>query len=167
MWLYVGTGVLYVGYSVVSGTYRTLLFRPCDVSDLWPMLAYYLQLRRQPPAYEKYNPLQRLAYTLMVLTGVCSVLTGIVLYKPVQLDWLTRLPGGYQYTRLWHFLLVWVFAVFLLVHLIMVALSGWSNFLAMITGWKTARGGELATVSLIGLPTATIASAPFSSVPGA
>jgi len=136
MWLYVCAGVLYLGYSVVSGNYRTVVFRPRDARDVWSMLTYYLRLRREAPPHVKYNPLQRLAYTLIVLAGVGSVLTGVAIYKPVQVEWLTRLFGGYQYTRLWHFLLVWVFVGFFLLHVTMVLLHGWGNFLSMITGWK-------------------------------
>lgn len=136
MWLYVITGLLYLSYSIVGGNYRTVIFRPRDVRGVWPMLAYYLRVRRTRPPYDKYNPLQRLAYTVIVLAGIFSVLTGLAVYKPVQLDWLSRLFGGYQYTRLWHFLLVWVFVGFVVVHLIMVILAGWANFVSMITGWK-------------------------------
>ena len=148
MWLYVFAGALYLGYSVLSGNYRTVLFRPRDVPGVWPMLAYYLWLRREPPLYEQYNPLQRLAYTLVVLAGVGSVLTGIAVYKPVQLEWLTRLFGGYQATRLWHFLLVWIFVGFFLVHIIMVILHGWGNFVSMITGWKRVHTVEPAIVAV-------------------
>jgi len=148
MWLYVFAGVLYLVYQFLSGHYRTALFRPRDVPGVWPMLAYYLWLRREPPVYEQYNPLQRLAYTLIVLAGVGSVLTGIAVYKPVQMEWLTRLFGGYQATRLWHFLLVWIFVGFFVVHIIMVILHGWGNFMSMITGWKRVHTVEPAMVAV-------------------
>ncbi len=151
MWLYVFAGALYLGYSVVSGNYRTVIFRPRDGREVWSMLTYYLRLRREAPPYVKYNPLQRLAYTLIVLAGVGSVLSGIAIYKPVQVEWLTRLGGGYQYARLWHFLLVWIFVGFFLVHVTMVILHGWGNFWSMITGWKPVSRGALVAA---GVPTA-------------
>ncbi|MBI3015398.1 MAG: cytochrome b/b6 domain-containing protein [Candidatus Tectomicrobia bacterium] len=136
MWLYTATGLLYVFYLAASGQWRGLVLRPPDVRAMGPMLLYYMRLRKQPPPYGKYNPLQKFAYSAIVAAGILSVLTGVALYKPVQAGWLTEFFGGFQYTRLWHFLLVWIFAGFLVVHLIMVALSGWSNFLSIITGWK-------------------------------
>ncbi len=71
----------------------------------------------------------------MVL-GAASVLTGLVLYNPVQFSWLGWAMGGYTRTRLWHFLAMCGFLAFIPGHLLMVAVHGWNNFVSMLVGWK-------------------------------
>jgi Ni/Fe-hydrogenase b-type cytochrome subunit len=136
MWLFVGSGVLYLAYQVLSGHYRTVLFTRKDLPGVWPMVRHYFLFGPKPPVTEQYNPLQKLAYTSTVGFGVLSVLTGIVLYKPAQFSWLAFLLGGFHLTRIWHFAAMCCFLSFIPGHLIMVALHGWSNFFSMLSGWK-------------------------------
>lgn len=138
-WLFVLTGVVYLGYLAFSGEWRGLLFRPRDVPGAWRMQLYYLRLRREHPPQGKHNPLQKAAYTGAVLLGVVSVLTGFAIYKPVQLSWLTFLFGGYELARYWHFLAVWAFVAFTAVHVVMVLLVDRPSLPAMITGWYRGR----------------------------
>jgi thiosulfate reductase cytochrome b subunit len=136
MWLFAGSGVLYLGYQLLSGHYKTVLFKWCDVKGVWPMARHYFLFGPKPQAIEQYNPLQKLAYTVTVLCGAASLLTGLVLYKPVQFSWLAWPMGGYHLARIWHFLAMCGFLAFIPGHLVMVALHGRSNFLSMLTGWK-------------------------------
>ena len=57
---------------------QLLILRPSDIPKLWPMQAYYLRLRRTPPPYGKYNPLQKAAYTsvLFVLRAADRTVAG-------------------------------------------------------------------------------------------
>ena len=41
----------------------------------------------------------------MIAMGAGSLLTGLAIYKPVQLAWLTAVLGGYEAARLEHFAL--------------------------------------------------------------
>jgi len=136
MWFFVGSGVLYVTYQIVSGHWRQVLFRPRDIKGVWPMARYYFFFGKKPPVVEAYNPLQKLAYTATIFFGLLSTATGLVLFKPVQFWWLTALFGGFRLTRVWHFISMCGFVAFIPGHLIMVALHGWNNFYSMITGWK-------------------------------
>jgi Ni/Fe-hydrogenase b-type cytochrome subunit len=140
MWFFIGSGLLYVIYQAVSGHWRQVLFMPRDIKGVWPMARYYFFFGKKPPVEAAYNPLQKLAYTATVFLGVLSLLTGLVLWKPVQFEWLTFLFGGFRLTRIWHFVSMCGFVAFILGHLIMVAVHGWDNFYSMITGWK--RGPE-------------------------
>ena len=92
-WPFVLTGLLYLGFLVWSGEWRSLLFRPRDVGAAIQMQLYYLRLRRDHPPQGKHNALQKGAYTAIVLLGVISVLSGFAIYKPVQLAWLTSLAN--------------------------------------------------------------------------
>lgn len=137
MWIYVGTGLLYIGYEIVSGNYRQVLFLPKDIPGVWPMVRRYFLFGPKPLVAEAYNPLQKLAYTSAILLGVLSVLTGFAVWKPIQFSWLAWLMGGFHLARVWHFLVMWAILLFVLGHLVMVVLHGWSNFMSMLTGWKT------------------------------
>lgn len=136
MWIFVVTGIVYLGYQFASGHYKTVLFKPRDIPGVWPMVRHYFFFGPKPPVREQYNPLQKLAYTATVLFGVASVLTGLVLYQPVQFSWLAWLMGGFHLARIWHFAAMCGFLAFIPGHLLMVALHGWSNFASMLTGWK-------------------------------
>jgi Ni/Fe-hydrogenase b-type cytochrome subunit len=136
MWIFVGTGLSYVVYQVVTGNFREVLFLPRNAKGVWPMARYYFLRGGKPDLAEPYNPLQKLAYTAAVLFGVLSTLTGLVLYKPVQFQWLTLVFGGFRLTRIWHFLSMCGFLAFILGHLVMVLLHGWNNFFSMLSGWK-------------------------------
>jgi thiosulfate reductase cytochrome b subunit len=139
MWPLVFFGLLYLSYLVGSGEWRSLLFRPRDVRGAIEMQKYYLRLRKDHPPQGKHNPLQKLAYSFIVLLGVLSVLTGIAIYKPLQLGWLTALFGGFQAARYWHFWAVWIFIGFTAVHVLLVFVVDPHSLRAMLTGWYRGR----------------------------
>lgn len=134
-WPFVLTGLAYLSYLLFSGEWRSLLFRPKDVGPAMQMQLYYLRLRKEHPAQGKHNALQKLAYTSIFVLGALAVLTGFAIYKPVQLSWLTALFGGYELTRYWHFLTVWIFVAFTLLHVVLVFVVDPASIRAMITGW--------------------------------
>jgi len=100
------------------------------------MIQYYLRLRKEHPPIRKYNSLQKLTYTLIPLLGLGSVLSGMSIYWPVQFAFLTTLFGGYDTARVWHFVFTATFVLFFFGHLFLVTISGWSNFVSMVSGWK-------------------------------
>ena len=139
MWPFMLTGVLYLSYLVASGEWRSLVFRTRDIRPALEMQKYYLRLRQDHPPQGKHNPLQKLAYTFIILLGVLSVLTGFAIYKPTQLSWLTALFGGFQAARYWHFWTVWIFTGFIVVHVVLVFVVDPASFRAMISGWYRGR----------------------------
>ena len=139
MWPLVLNGLLYLGYLLVAGEWRPLLFRPRDVRPAIEMQKYYLHLRKEHPPQGKHNALQKGAYSFIVLLGVLSVLSGLSLWKPVQLWWLTAAFGGYELARYWHFVAVWLFVAFSLVHVTLVFVVDPASLRAMITGWYRGR----------------------------
>jgi Ni/Fe-hydrogenase b-type cytochrome subunit len=136
LWIYMATGLIYVLYEIFSRNYRQVLFMPRDIRGVWPMARHYFLFSPRPELNEPYNPLQKLAYTSAILLGVLSVLTGIVLYRPVQFSWLAVLMGGFHLARIWHFCVMVAFLLFIGGHLVMVLLHGWNNFVSMVSGWK-------------------------------
>ena len=136
MWIYIGTGALYLLYEIFSGNYRQVLFVPRDVRGVWPMARHYFLFGPKPLTKEAYNPLQKLAYTSAIVLGFLSLVTGLAIWKPIQFSWLAWLMGGFHMARVWHFAVMWAIVGFLFGHLIMVILHGWNNFASMWTGWK-------------------------------
>jgi thiosulfate reductase cytochrome b subunit len=135
-WLFVANGLVYVLYLALSGEWRRRLFQPRrDTRNALGTLAYYLRLRRLAPPQELYNGLQRLAYTGTLLLALVVVLSGLVLYKPVQLGWLTTLFGGYDSARLVHLIALGLLALFTVGHVVMVALHP-RSFGEMVTGGR-------------------------------
>jgi thiosulfate reductase cytochrome b subunit len=74
--------------------------------------------------------------------GIGSLLTGLAIYKPAQLWWLTALFGGYQTARLIHFLLTWGYLAFFVVHIAQVIRTGWNNFRGMVIGYEMVNDNE-------------------------
>jgi thiosulfate reductase cytochrome b subunit len=138
-WPFVITGLVYLGFLALSGEWRTLVFRPRDIPSAVQMQLYYLRLRKQHPAQGKHNALQRAAYSFIVILGAISALTGFAIYKPVQLGWLTAAFGGYELTRYWHFIAVWLFIAFTLLHVVLVLTVDPASLRGMITGWYRGR----------------------------
>jgi thiosulfate reductase cytochrome b subunit len=134
MWPLFAVGLAYTGYLAASGEWRSLLFRPRDLPGALAMTQYYLRLRREHPPQGKHNPLQKLAYTSVVVFGGLSVLTGVAIYKPLQFSWLTTLFGGFQAARYWHFWMVWIFVAFTVTHVVLVFVVDPASLRAILTG---------------------------------
>ena len=142
MWLFAINGVLYVGYTIYSGEWRYLLPNRATPREAWNVVLHDLGLRREPLPRRKFNGAQRVAYTGVVGMGLGSLLTGLAIFKPVQLAWLTALLGGYELARFWHFLLTLGYLAFFVIHISQVIRAGWNNFRAMVIGVETARDEE-------------------------
>ncbi len=142
MWFFTVNGVLYIIYTIVSDEWRALLPIPASFKRA-PLVALHdAHIIKQKPPQGKYNDAQRIAYTGVIAMGAGSVLTGLAIYKPLQLAWLTWLLGGYEWARWEHFWLMILFVLFFVVHVVQVALAGWSNFRSMITGYDIVEAVE-------------------------
>jgi thiosulfate reductase cytochrome b subunit len=137
-WFLIFNGIIYLIYQVASGEWRRRTFLPLrDTGNALLMFAYYLRLRKTPPPDDFYNGLQRLAYTSAILFGVVVVLSGLAIYKPVQLWWLTAMFGGYDVARVVHLSCLVLLALFTAMHLVLVVLHP-RTIITMVTGGKRA-----------------------------
>jgi thiosulfate reductase cytochrome b subunit len=135
MWLFTANGIAYIIYLALSGEWRALLPIPASFKRAPIVALHDIHIVKQAPPQGKYNDAQRIAYTSVILMGIGSVVSGLAIYKPLQLAWLTTLFGGYEWARWWHFWLMILFVLFFVVHVIQVAIAGWGNFRSMITGY--------------------------------
>jgi len=148
MWLFFLNGIAYVLYTVISGEWRDLVPKKKSFNQSWQVLLHDLHLRKTPPpVIGKYNAAQRIAYTAIIVMGIGSVLTGLAIYKPVQLGWLCAALGGYKMARILHFALTIGYVLFFLIHIFQVIRAGWNNFRAMITGFEVKKVKEELVVS--------------------
>ncbi len=137
MWPFALNGLLYLFYLAFSGQWRGLIPKKQDLRDALPYVLYDLKIKKDSPAWEgKFNPVQKISYTGAILMGMGSLLTGIAIYKPVQLGWLITILGGYKAARFEHFILMLGFLFFILIHVIQVIRAGWNNFRAMVAGYE-------------------------------
>ena len=88
----------------------------------------------------KFNLLQKLAYGLVIFLALpLMILTGLAMSPGMDANWpvLVDLFGGRQSARSLHFLTAWGLAGFLLLHLVLVLLSGPGRQVRdMITGGR-------------------------------
>ena len=133
-WLFVLNGAAYVVYVAASGEWRALVPRKRHFPEAWQVVMHELGIRKEPLPPAKFNAAQRVTYTAVVGMGALSVLTGLAIYRPIQLGWLTWACGGYRAARLEHFWLMMGFCAFFAVHLVQVVRAGWNGFRSMIIG---------------------------------
>jgi thiosulfate reductase cytochrome b subunit len=66
--------------------------------------------------------------------GALAVVTGIAIWKPVQLSWLTAIFGGYVWARYWHFIAMLAIVILSIGHIFMVFAVDPYSLTSMITG---------------------------------
>jgi thiosulfate reductase cytochrome b subunit len=142
MWLFLINGLCYVIYTFVSGEWRHLIPNRQSFREAWLVVLHDLRLSNVEPPRRKFNGAQQFAYTGVILMGAGSVLTGLAIYKPTQIAWLTTFLGGYEWARWEHFWLTIGYLAFLVVHISQVVRAGWNNFRAMITGFEVVSPEE-------------------------
>jgi thiosulfate reductase cytochrome b subunit len=138
MWLLVGNFAFYIGYGLVSGHIRRRLLplRPREIAS-----AFVAALRfRLPHSDDSYNAVQRLLYVLVGAGIAGAIVSGLAIWKPVQMAPLTALLGGYEVARRVHFLAMAGISLFIVVHLALVVLVP-RTLVAMLTGRALHRTG--------------------------
>ena len=137
MWIFALNGLLYVLYLLFSKEYKLIFPNSKSLKEAWLVILHDLHIKNGLPPQKKYNAAQRIAYTGVIIMGIGSLLTGLAIYKPVQLYWLCNIMGGYEWARAEHFILTILFSLFFVVHILQVCIAGWNNFRGMVAGFET------------------------------
>jgi len=132
MWLLVANGLVYLVLGFSTGRFKAKLL-PIRPREVVADLAAALTFRLAHQDLSSYNALQRILYLGVILAGVVAVLSGLSIWKPVQLQELTFLFGGYENARVVHFLAMSAIVAFLVVHVVLALLVP-KSLRAMITG---------------------------------
>ncbi|MBP1850141.1 cytochrome b/b6 domain-containing protein [Rhizobium halophytocola] len=149
-WAFVLNGLIYLAWGLASRHLRRDLL-PAS-AELTPAhlgheIADHARLRfPKGEQARRYNTLQKLTYLaviflllpLMIATGL-TMSPGFNAIAP----WLLDLFGGRQSARTLHFLTAFSLVAFVIVHIVMVLVSGvFNNLRSMITGYYAIEEGE-------------------------
>jgi thiosulfate reductase cytochrome b subunit len=140
-WLFVINGLVYAVHSTGSGRLRDDL---TPAREDWRLIGsvvrdhFTLRFPRGPDA-ARYNVIQRLVYLgVAFVFAPIIILTGLTMSPAVNsaVPWLLDVFGGRQSARTIHFIIAALLVAFVLLHITLVAVSGFLNNLrSMITGW--------------------------------
>lgn len=132
MWLLVINGLVYLTLGILTGRFRSKLF-PIRPSEVMHDLLAALRGKLSHDDLSVYNAVQKLLYAGVLLAGLVIVLSGLSIWKPVQVWWLTAFFGGYDTARYVHFAAMSTIVIFLTVH-VLLALIVPKSLRAMIVG---------------------------------
>jgi thiosulfate reductase cytochrome b subunit len=132
MWLLMVNGLIYLITGVATGRFRNKLL-PITPSGVLSDVKAALTFKLAHDDLSKYNSVQKLLYAGIIAVGVVIVLSGLSIWKPVQLSWLVALFGGYDWARYVHFFCMSAIVLFLIVH-VALALLVPKSLRAMIIG---------------------------------
>ncbi len=141
-WVFLINGLVYVGWSVVTGHVRArLLPTRADVSPASLRADVIEHLRPASPtraAATTYGPLQKLSYSLLLFVFVPAMLLTGLAQAPAfaaAWPWLLAMFGGRQTARTLHTIGTVVFVLFVVVHVVEVLMAGAVNRVrSMFTG---------------------------------
>lgn len=132
MWLLVANGLIYLILNFATGRMRKKFF-PIKPKEFFQDVLATIKGKLSHDDLSQYNTIQKLAYLSIMIDIVILVMSGLVIWKPVQFPLLRELMGDFDNARIIHFFAM-VYAVFFcIVHLVMVALVP-KTLLIMIRG---------------------------------
>jgi len=132
MWLLMVNGLVYLTLGLITGRFRRKLL-PITVDGVVGDTRAALTGKLSHADLSTYNYVQKLLYAGIIAVGIVIVLSGLAIWKPVQLQWLTALFGGYDVARYVHFFCMAAIVGFLVIH-VALALLVPKSLRAMIIG---------------------------------
>jgi len=132
MWLLMINGLAYLAVGLATGRFRNKLL-PLTPSGVIADIKAALTFKLAHDDLTHYNQVQKLLYAGIILVGIVVVLSGLSIWKPVQLQWLVTLFGDYPTARYVHFFCMAAIVTFLVVHIALAVLVP-KSLRAMIIG---------------------------------
>jgi thiosulfate reductase cytochrome b subunit len=132
MWVLAVNGLTYVVLGFITGRFRRR-FLPIRPGEVATDVKAALTFRLAHDDLSVYNAAQRLLYAGVIVAGIVIVLSGLAIWKPVQLQELTAVFGGYEAARYVHFFAMAAIVAFLIVH-VLLAIIVPKSLRAMIIG---------------------------------
>jgi thiosulfate reductase cytochrome b subunit len=140
-WIFVINGLIYLAFITISGRLKRVIGPTrAELADIPHSVVEHAQLKF-PKGEEarRYNVLQKLTYLLVLLVLLPMMLaTGLAMSPTMNaaLPELLWVLGGRQSARTLHFLSASGLIGFVLVHVVLVFVAGFTNNMrSMITGW--------------------------------
>jgi thiosulfate reductase cytochrome b subunit len=132
MWLLAFNGLIYVALGLITGRFRRRLL-PLRPGEVVADARSALRGKLAHDDLAAYNAMQKMFYLGVIVAGIVVVLSGLAMWKPVQLWWLTALFGGYELARYVHFFAMAAIVGFSVIHVVMAFVVP-KSLRAMITG---------------------------------
>jgi thiosulfate reductase cytochrome b subunit len=132
MWILVANGIAYLAYGFSTGRFRRKLL-PIRIAEIIAEMRRALVLELAHDDLTHYNAVQRVLYVGIIVVVILQVVSGLVIWKPVQFSELAILFYDFQGARLVHFLGMAAIVGFLILH-VALALIVPKTLVAMITG---------------------------------
>jgi Ni/Fe-hydrogenase 1 B-type cytochrome subunit len=127
------TGQIY--YYQYTTKFTEVLFLPRDWANVPSFIRYILFITDSHPNYGRYNPGQKLQFSLWLLAVLLAAVTGMLLLFPDPASWLQRILGGLNVIRILHLSVAVFFAMSIPLHLYLVFTESPANLQAMFTGY--------------------------------
>ena len=130
---WIANGLIYVALLFGMGQWRRLVPTSWQiVPDAWAYFVHYATFHLPPEqnAFQHYNALQQLTYFGVVfILAPFAMLTGPSMSPALtnRFNWYPKLPGNRQIGRSIHFLTMCAFVLFIIAHVAMVAMTGFSQ----------------------------------------
>jgi thiosulfate reductase cytochrome b subunit len=137
MWLLALNGLAYLVYGMATGRFRDRLL-PIRLGELESTVRDTLHFKIEHGDLTVYNAVQKLLYLVVIIAGISQVVTGLLIWKPVQFSGWVALLGGFQAVRVEHFVGMAVIVAFLIVHVLLSILVP-STLWAMLSGGPRVR----------------------------
>jgi thiosulfate reductase cytochrome b subunit len=121
MWILTLNAVAYAVYGLRTGRFRRMLF-PIRAPEVIAEVRKALKFDLHHDDLTKYNPVQKLLYLGVLIVIVIQILSGLVMWKPVQFSEIAFLFYDFQGARLAHFLGMAAIVGFLVIHVALAVL---------------------------------------------
>jgi thiosulfate reductase cytochrome b subunit len=132
MWLLVVNGLTYVALGILTGRFHRKLL-PIHPREVVRDLRAALTGKLSHEDLSVYNAVQRVLYVGVIVAGGMIVISGLSIWKPVQLQEVVAVFGGYDVARFVHFFAMASIVGFLAVHIALAILVP-RSLRAMIVG---------------------------------
>lgn len=121
--------------------------------QLWPVLKYYVFLKKDYPITAKYAPLQKIAYLVTIPITFAAAYTGFALFTPTA-EWAFFKAGtiavshwfdpGYggaaiMGIRVVHYWIMWAILAFTMIHVYLASIYSFAPVKLILT-WKEEEG---------------------------
>jgi thiosulfate reductase cytochrome b subunit len=140
-WVLVLTGLIYLVLGLATRHFRRRMLpekRSASLRQLWSELVDHIRVPWSVSNGRQYNLLQRISYLAIIFVGMpLAIITGFAMSPAIgaAFPWIVSMWGGTQSARTIHFFASIGLELFLIVHLIMIILTGFKqNIKAIIVG---------------------------------
>ncbi|MDR2036197.1 MAG: cytochrome b/b6 domain-containing protein [Coriobacteriales bacterium] len=116
------------GSRVLGSDYKSFLPQKDNRHQFGAWIKYYLFVKKEHPLGGKFGVLQKMVYLILPVLILVMFITGLSLWGVTAnhgpFEVLNALVGGHMIMRVIHFYLMWVFILFMFMHVYLVLIEG-------------------------------------------